>query len=146
MRTLVQRVSQAFVSVDDKIVGKIDKGLMILLGVKAEDSQKEIDYLAGKCANLRVFPDENGNMNRSLLDVGGEALIVSQFTLYGNTAKGRRPSFIEAAPPEIAEPIYKDFVAAMEKLGIKCQTGVFGAMMLVEIHNDGPVTLMLESK
>lgn len=146
MRALVQRVRFGAVSIDEQKVGEIGRGLVILLGVRNGDDEKDAEFLAAKCANLRIFPDENGNMNRSLLDVSGDALIISQFTLYGDTRKGRRPSFIDAARPEISEPLYEAFVAQMQSKGIKVATGKFGAMMVVEIHNDGPVTLMLESK
>ena len=146
MRALVQRVNYGAVTVDRETIGEIGKGLVILLGVRAGDVEKDAVYLAEKCVRLRIFPDESGNMNRSLLDVGGEALIISQFTLYGDTRKGRRPSFIEAARPEISEPLYERFVAEVRSHNVRVATGRFGAMMVVEIHNDGPVTLMLESK
>ncbi|MCG8604077.1 D-aminoacyl-tRNA deacylase [bacterium] len=131
---------------DGEVVGRIGPGLVILLGVRNGDSVVDAKFLAEKCANLRIFTDDSGKFNHSCLDVGGEALVVSQFTLYGDTRKGRRPSFIDAAPPENSEPLYRKFIRLMEELGIKVSTGVFGAMMTVEIHNDGPVTLMLESK
>jgi len=139
-------VSYGAVSIAGEKAGEIAAGLVILLGVRNGDEEKDVKFLAAKCANLRIFPDENGNMNRSLLDVGGEALIISQFTLYGNTRKGRRPSFIDAARPEISEPLYEEFIKQVRAQGIKVATGRFGATMVVEIHNDGPVTLMLESK
>ncbi|MBD3287998.1 D-tyrosyl-tRNA(Tyr) deacylase [candidate division KSB1 bacterium] len=146
MRAVIQRVTKATVSVEDKIVGKINKGLVILLGVKNGDTEEDARYLAEKCANLRIFTDENNKFNLSALDVGGEMLVISQFTLYGNTSKGRRPSFIEAAPPEISEPLYEKFVDFARESGLKVECGIFGAMMLVEIHNDGPVTIIAESR
>lgn len=146
MRAVVQRVTRASVTVDEKVVGKIGKGLVILLGVRNEDTEKDAEFLAEKCANLRIFADDKGKFNLSALDVGGEMLVVSQFTLYGDTRKGRRPSFIEAAPPEISQPLYKHFIQHLKSLGLKVEEGIFGAMMLVEIHNDGPVTLIVESK
>jgi D-tyrosyl-tRNA(Tyr) deacylase len=146
MRALVQRVSKGSVSVDGKVVGAIEQGLVILLGIRTGDTEAEARYLAEKCANLRVFADADGKFNRSLLEVGGGALVISQFTLYGDTRKGRRPGFEEAARPEVAEPLYRGFVQELQKFPLRVAEGVFGAMMLVEIHNDGPVTLMLESK
>jgi len=146
VRALVQRVTFGSVRIDDEVVGQIGPGLVILLGVKNGDSDSDAEYLAAKCVNLRIFADEAGDMNRSLLETGGEALVISQFTLYGDTRKGRRPSFIDAARPEISEPLYEKFVEAIRKFDVRVATGRFGAMMLVEIHNDGPVTLMLESK
>jgi D-tyrosyl-tRNA(Tyr) deacylase len=145
MRALVQRVSKGSVSVDGKVVGAIDHGLVILLGIRTGDTEEEARYLAEKCVNLRIFADENSKFNRSLLEVGGGALVISQFTLYGDTRKGRRPGFEEAARPEIAEPLYKLFVNELRQFPIHVAEGIFGAMMLVEIHNDGPVTFMLES-
>jgi D-tyrosyl-tRNA(Tyr) deacylase len=145
MRALVQRVTHGSVSVDGKVVGAIDHGLVILLGIRNSDNEAEAHYLAEKCVNLRIFADENSKFNRSLLDVGGGALVISQFTLYSDTRKGRRPGFEEAARPELAEPLYKFFVQELRKFPIRVAEGIFGAMMLVEIHNDGPVTLMLES-
>ena len=146
MRALLQRVTFGSVRIDGELIGKIGTGLVILLGVKNGDTEAEAEYLAAKCVHLRIFDDDAGNMNRSLLEIGGEVLVISQFTLYGNTRKGRRPSFIEAARPEISEPLYEKFVEAIRKFRVNVETGRFGAMMLVEIHNDGPVTLMLESK
>ena len=145
MRALVQRVKYGSVTIDDKKVGEISAGLVILLGVAVDDTEKDAAYLATKCAHLRIFPDDKGNMNRSVLEVGGEVLIISQFTLYGDTRKGRRPSFIHSAHPETSEPLYETFIEYVRALKIPVATGKFGAMMLVEIHNDGPVTLMLES-
>ncbi len=146
MRAVVQRVTRASVSVEDRVVGEIGRGLVILLGVGNQDTEADARYLAEKCANLRIFPDGDYNMNRSCLEVAGDVLVVSQFTLYGDTRKGRRPSFVEAAPPPISEPLYRRFVAHLCELGLKVAEGVFGAMMLVQIHNDGPVTLIVESK
>ena len=145
MRALVQRVSKGSVSVDGKTVGAIGQGLVVLLGIRVGDTEKEAKYLAEKCVNLRIFADEHSKFNRSLLEVGGGALVVSQFTLYGDTRKGRRPGFEEASPPEIAEPLYRSFIEALRKFPIRVAEGIFGAMMMVEIHNDGPVTFMLES-
>lgn len=146
MRALVQRVSKGSVSVEGKIVGAIEQGLVILLGIRSGDTEADARYLAEKCAHLRIFADADSKFNRSLLDVGGGALVISQFTLYGDTRKGRRPGFEEAARPEIAEPLYQCFVQELRRFPIRVAAGVFGAMMLVEIHNDGPVTLLLESK
>ncbi len=146
MRALIQRVTKASVTIDGETKGRIGPGLVILLGVKVGDSPAAAKFLADKCANLRIFSDSHGKVNLSCLDVKGEALIISQFTLYGDTKKGRRPSFIQAAPPEISERLYEKFVQDVRDLGLKVQTGSFGAMMQIEIHNNGPVTLMLESK
>jgi len=146
MRALVQRVTKASVSIEGEVVGKINKGLVILLGVKNGDTASDAKFLADKCVNLRIFADDNGKFNLSALDVSGELLAISQFTLYGDTRKGRRPSFVEAAPPEISEPLYEKFVEYLKESGLRITTGKFGAMMLVEIHNDGPVTILLESK
>lgn len=145
MRALLQRVTKGSVTVEENIVGAIEQGLVILLGIRTGDTEAEGRYLAEKCVHLRIFADENSKFNRSLLDVAGSALVISQFTLYGDTRKGRRPGFAEAAPPEIAEPLYKAFVQEMRRFPIRVAEGVFGAMMSVEIHNDGPVTFMLES-
>lgn len=145
MRALLQRVRRGAVSVDGKIVGAIENGLVILLGIAKTDTPAEVEYLAQKCVNLRVFEDEQGHFNRSLLEVGGGVLLVSQFTLYGDTRKGRRPGFDSAARPEIAEPLYQALIAALKKYPITVAHGVFGAMMLVEIHNDGPATFLVES-
>ena len=147
MVALVQRVREASVEVDGKVTGAIGAGLMILLGVHKDDTEREVAWLARKCANLRIFRDDAGLMNRSVLDVGGEALVVSQFTLYGNAAKGNRPSFIASARPEQAEALYETFVEALSvHLGKPVATGVFGAMMQVHLINDGPVTLWVERK
>ena len=144
MRALIQRVRKGSVSVDGQTLAQIGRGLVILLGVGQGDSDAEARWLAGKCAHLRVFADEQGKMNRSLLETQGEAIVVSQFTLYGDVRKGRRPSFVHAAAPELAEPLVERFVSMLREEGVPTQTGSFGAMMLVEIENDGPVTLMLE--
>ena len=146
MRAVVQRVSEARVRVDSEVVGEIQAGLLVFLGVGREDTEKDVDFLAGKIAGLRIFPDEAQKMNLSLLDAGGAMLVVSQFTLHGDCRKGRRPAFIAAAPPEQAEPLYERFVAQVEKLGLRVSAGRFGAMMEVELVNDGPVTLLLDSK
>ena len=144
MRALIQRVSHGKVSVADETIAEIDKGIVILLGVGHEDGEEQADYLAKKIAGLRIFEDEEGKTNLSLLDVGGEAIVVSQFTLYADTRKGRRPSFINAGHPEMAEPLVDYFVDLMKGHGIATQTGKFGAHMLVEIDNDGPVTIWME--
>ena len=142
---LVQRVSEASVTVGGDTAGSIERGLLILLGVHAEDQPSDVDWLARKCAALRIFPDEEGKMNRSLKDVEGDALVVSQFTLYGDARKGNRPSFVASAPPEKAEPLYEEFVQALSRhLERPVSTGVFGAMMDVSLVNDGPVTLIVE--
>jgi len=144
MRALLQRVSRASVTVEGQTISEIGKGLLILLGVGHGDGEEQTKFLAEKVANLRIFEDEQGKTNLSILDVGGEAIIVSQFTLYANTQKGRRPSFIEAALPEVAEPLVDRFVELLRGHGVPTQTGKFGAHMEVEIHNDGPVTIWLE--
>ena len=140
----MQRVSRAAVRTEGRTVGEIGPGLMVLLGVAPTDGDTEIDWMAEKVAGLRVFPDDEGRMNRSVTETGGAVLVVSQFTLYGDARKGRRPSFIDAAPPEVAEPVYERLVAALRGRGLEVATGVFGAMMEVELVNDGPVTLLLE--
>ncbi len=144
MRTVLQRVSRGSVTVNSQRVSEIGPGLVILVGVGKGDGEAQADWLAEKIANLRIFEDEAGKMNRSVLEAGGSALVVSQFTLYANTEKGRRPSFIEAALPEEAEPLITYFAKRLQFYGVPVQTGVFRADMLVEIHNDGPVTIMLE--
>ena len=133
-------------SVDGETVGSIDRGFVVLLGVGGEDDASDITYLADKIANLRIFPDDDDRMNLSLLDIGGTALVVSQFTLYGDCRRGRRPSFTEAAPPDRADALYEEFVAALSERGVSVQTGVFRAMMDVQLVNDGPVTILLDSK
>lgn len=144
MRALLQRVSHGRVSVGEHTIAEINHGLVILLGIGPQDGQEQISYLTEKIAKLRIFEDEQGKFNRSILDVQGEAIVVSQFTLYADTRKGRRPSFTDAAPPEIASPLVDAFALALQKLGVATQTGEFGAHMLVEISNDGPVTIYLE--
>ncbi len=146
MRALVQRVTEGSVSIEGKVTGQIEKGLVILLGIAEHDTKEDALFLAGKCANLRIFSDIEGKFNLSCLEEKGEILVISQFTLYGDTRKGRRPSFIHAAPPEISEPLYRKFIDKLKKMNLKVEEGVFGAMMKVEIHNDGPVTLLVESK
>lgn len=146
MRVLLQRVARAAVRVDGATVGEIGPGLLALVGCGRDDGQDEPGRLAEKVWHLRVFEDEDGRMNRSIADAGGEVLVVSQFTLYGNVAKGRRPSWIEAAPPEEAEPRVEAFASALEDLGARVARGVFRAHMEVELVNDGPVTLMLEGR
>ena len=145
MRAVVQRVSRAKVTVEGKVTGEIGAGLMILLGVGKEDTSTVAASLAEKLANLRIFEDEQGKMNRSLLEVKGSALVVSQFTLYGDARGQRRPSFISAAPPELARKLYEEFCAAMQGLGVAVGTGIFQAMMSVELVNEGPVTILVDS-
>jgi D-tyrosyl-tRNA(Tyr) deacylase len=144
MRAVVQRVSKASVTVDGEVVGRIGPGLVVLVGVADGDGEEQARFLANKVANLRIFADAEGKFNLSALDVGGEALVVSQFTLYGDASKGRRPSFVRAAGPEVAEPLIERFVFFVREEGLHVETGLFGAMMMVEIHNDGPVTIILE--
>lgn len=145
MRVVLQRVTRASVTVDGQVVGAIDQGFLILIGVRKGDTAAEAKWLAEKIAVLRVFADESDKFNRSLLDIGGGALVVSQFTLYGNAVGQRRPSFIEAAPPALAAPLIEQFVEFLRQAGVqRVETGVFGAKMLVELANDGPVTLILE--
>lgn len=144
MRALIQRVSEAAVAVDGRVVGQIGRGLLVLLGVTHADTNREADWLAQKITGLRIFEDDQGKMNLGLGDVGGELLVVSQFTLYGETEKGRRPSFIAAARPEQSEPLYEYFVERLEAADFRVATGQFGAAMQVALVNDGPVTLMLE--
>lgn len=145
MRAVVQLVKESSVTVAGKESGSIKKGVLILLGVTREDTQKDATYLADKIVNLRIFPDHEDKMNLSLLDIGGEALIVSQFTLYGDCRKGRRPSYSKAAGPEKAEELYNFFIKQVEGLGVAVGTGIFQAMMEVHLINDGPVTLLLDS-
>ena len=144
MRALLQRVSKASVTVEDKVISQIGKGLVVLLGIGPNDGEEQATFLAEKIANLRIFEDEHGKTNLSVLDVKGEVITVSQFTLYADTRKGRRPSFIDAALPNIAEPLVNRFIELLRAHGVPTQTGQFGAHMLVEIHNDGPVTIWLE--
>lgn len=144
MRALIQRVSRASVRVGGEVRGTVGRGFVVLLGVTHGDGEAEVDWLANKVAGLRVFEDEEGKMNLALADVGGGVLLVSQFTLYGDASRGRRPSFTAAAPPDVAEPLVERFAARLRALDIPVASGVFGAHMSVEIHNDGPVTLMLE--
>lgn len=146
MIVVIQRVSSSSVKVNEKIVGQIGKGLNILLGLKKGDTNEDIKKLVNKIVNLRIFPDENGKMNLSLLDIKGEALIISQFTLAGNVKKGRRPSFDDSEKPELANTLYEEFVEEISSHGVKTQTGVFAAMMDVNIQNDGPVTFIIDSK
>jgi D-tyrosyl-tRNA(Tyr) deacylase len=146
MRAVVQRVKRGAVSVDGKTTGTVDTGLVVLIGATHKDTEAEAQKLAHKTANLRIFEDDAGKMNLSALDVGAGILVVSQFTLYADCRRGRRPSFTEAAPPEVAEPLIEHFVGALREAGIaRVETGVFRAYMLVEIHNDGPVTIILDT-
>lgn len=147
MITVIQRVSESSVRINGEVKGQIGMGLMVLLGIEEVDSQDDIDWLGNKIANLRIFPDENGVMNKSLLDVNGELLLISQFTLHASTKKGNRPSYIKAAKPDVAIPLYEQFISAIEKLLAKpIQTGEFGADMKVALVNDGPVTILIDSK
>lgn len=145
MRALLQRVVKSSVTVEDKVVGDIARGLVVLLGVADEDCENDAEYLADKIANLRIFNDDQGKFNLSTLKVNGELLVVSQFTLLADTRKGRRPSFTAAAPPQKAETLYNYFIMRLKQTGLKVETGEFGAHMVVEILNDGPVTIMLDS-
>jgi len=145
MKVVVQRVSAASVEVNGKISGKIGPGLLLLIGIHRNDCEADLNFVADKCVNLRIFEDDAGKMNRSLLEVKGEVLAVSQFTLLGNTRKGRRPSFIEAAPPEKAQLFYNRFVDKLTSYGVRVACGIFGAMMDVKLVNQGPVTLIVES-
>lgn len=146
MRAVVQRVTRASVKVDGEVVGEIGHGVVILLGIARDDSEKDATYLVEKIAALRIFDDEEGRMNRSVKDIAGGLLVVSQFTLYGDVRRGLRPSWIEAAQPEMAEPLYNYFVAQAKKLARQIATGSFRAMMQVELVNDGPVTILLDSR
>jgi len=146
MRAVIQRVKSSSVTVGDELVGKIGKGLLVLLGVAASDETDDAKYLADKIVNLRIFEDGNHKLNRSLIDTGGEMLVVSQFTLLGDCKKGRRPSFVKAAPPEPADELYREFVKHVRQKGVAVKTGRFQTMMEVSLINDGPVTLIVESK
>jgi D-tyrosyl-tRNA(Tyr) deacylase len=147
MRIVVQLVKQASVAVDNKVISEIKKGYLILLGIETEDTQEDINWLAGKIARLRIFSDEDGAMNKSILDVNGDVIIVSQFTLQAKTKKGNRPSYIKAARPEIASELYDKFILQLEnEIGKKIQTGKFGATMDVSLINEGPVTIFMDSK
>ncbi len=146
MRAVVQRVTDAKVTVENTVTGAIEKGLMVLLGVEDGDIEKDADYIADKIAGLRIFDDEEGVMNLSVIDIGGEILSVSQFTLLADARKGKRPSYIKAARPEEAKRLYEYFNKRLKEKGLKVETGIFQAEMLVEIHNDGPVTILLDSK
>jgi D-tyrosyl-tRNA(Tyr) deacylase len=146
MRAVVQRVKRASVTVDGEIIGKIDKGFLVLLGVSGDDTETDAGYCAEKILNLRVFEDGDGKMNLSLLDIGGELLVVSQFTLYGDTRRGRRPSFSSAAPPDQANRLYEYFVSECRRQIVRVETGRFQAMMDVELINEGPVTILIDSQ
>ena len=145
MRAVIQRVKSASVTVEGRVVSEIREGLLVFLGVTQEDTLADIDYMTNKIANLRIFEDDQGRMNLSVLDIGGEALVVSQFTLCGDCRKGRRPSFIAAAHPEKADPLYQEFMDKISQLGVPVKAGIFQAMMDVELINDGPVTMLLDS-
>lgn len=146
MKALLQRVTKAGVTVGSEVVGEIGKGLVVLVGVASGDTEKDVQFLAQKVVNLRIFADEAGKFNRSVLDIDGELLLISQFTLLADTRKGRRPNFIEAAPPDQAEELFEKFVHEARATGLKVETGRFQQYMQVEIHNDGPVTILLDSK
>ena len=145
MRAVIQRVTRASVTVDQEETGRIEAGLLIYLGIGPDDGDHEVDWMTAKLATIRIFPDEQGRFDRSLEDTGGGALVVSQFTLYGDTRRGRRPAFTSAAPPEIAEPLIEQLVESLRARGIEVATGRFGAHMLVDAVNDGPVTILLDS-
>jgi D-tyrosyl-tRNA(Tyr) deacylase len=146
MRAVVQRVSEARVEIDGEVVGEIGHGLLVLLGITHGDTPEQAEWLAEKTVGLRIFEDDEGKMNRDVIEIGGGILVVSQFTLYGDCRKGRRPSFIEAAPPAVAVPLYAAFVDGLRARGVRTATGRFGAMMRVELVNEGPVTLIVDSK
>ncbi|HTA22737.1 MAG TPA: D-aminoacyl-tRNA deacylase [Terriglobales bacterium] len=146
MRAVVQRVSRAHVTVRDEVVGRVERGLLVLLGVAGTDKEADAEYLADKVAGLRIFEDEAGKMNRAVGEVGGAVLVVSQFTLYGDVRRGKRPSFDAAAPPEQARRLYEYFAERIRAAGLRCETGRFQAMMQVELVNDGPVTILLDSE
>ena len=145
MRAVVQRVKEARVSISGETVGRIDRGLLVYLGVGGDDAEKDVAYLAEKIAGLRIFPDQDGAMNHSVVDAGGSALVISQFTLHGDARRGRRPSFTGAMAPAQAEPLYERFIRALERSGVPCASGRFGAMMEIFSINDGPVTILLDS-
>lgn len=146
MRLVIQRVSKASVEIEGKVNGKIDEGFMLLVGITNDDNKEVVEKMADKLINLRIFEDENEKLNLSLMDVKGEILSISQFTLYANCKKGRRPSFLDAAKPEISKPLYEYFNQALENVGVHTETGIFGAMMKVSLINDGPTTIILDSK
>lgn len=146
MRAVIQRVSRASVTIEKQDTRSIGQGLVVLIGIRPDDTMRDIDWMCEKIIHLRIFEDDEGKMNRSLQDIGGQMLIVSQFTLYGDCRKGRRPGYSAAAPPSIAEPLYEQFVDRVKAQDISVQTGVFQAFMEVKIHNDGPVTLMLDTE
>jgi D-tyrosyl-tRNA(Tyr) deacylase len=146
MRAVVQRTTDCSIEVDGEVVGAIDYGLLVYLGVTAEDGAEEVRYVANKVANLRIFEDDGGTMNRSVLETGGAACVVSQFTLYGDTRKGRRPSYNRAAGPQSATPVYESFVESLREMGLEVATGVFGAFMKVRYTNAGPVTILIDSE
>lgn len=146
MRAVIQRVSRASVRVEDRLTGRIEKGLLVFLGVGKDDTQADIDFIADKIANLRIFPDDSGKMNRSVTDIGGGVLLISQFTLFGDCRKGRRPDFTAAADPDTARLLYEKTIAAIAERGVPVETGIFAAHMDIDSTHDGPVTLILDSK
>ncbi len=146
MRAVVQRAASAHVEVEGEIIGKIDKGLVVLLGISNEDTEEDLNYLTKKISKLRIFDDEDGVMNRSVMDIGGEILLISQFTLYGDGRKGNRPSYVRAAKGEVSEPLYESMIEKLRELDIHVETGEFGADMKVNLVNDGPVTILLDSE
>jgi D-tyrosyl-tRNA(Tyr) deacylase len=146
MKIVIQRVSEAALRIDGRITAAIGPGLVLLVGIGHNDRKDDLEWYAKKCAQLRIFPDDEGRMNKSVLDTGGTILAVSQFTLYGDARRGNRPGFTGAASPETAEPLYDEFVRLLRSFGLEVQTGVFGAMMDVEIHNNGPVTIIIDNK
>ena len=146
MRLVIQRVSKASVEIEGKVNGKIDEGFMLLVGITNDDNKEVVEKMADKLINLRIFEDENEKLNLSLMDVKGEILSISQFTLYANCKKGRRPSFLDAAKPDLSKPLYEYFNEYLEKIGVHVETGIFGAMMNVSLINDGPTTIILDSK
>lgn len=146
MRIVIQRVSKASVSIDEEVVGQIARGFMVLVGVEEADSQEDVDYLVRKTANMRIFEDEEGKMNISLKDVGGQVLSISQFTLHANTKKGNRPSFVDAAKPDHSLPLYEAYNEGLRQEGLTVETGEFGADMQISLINDGPVTIVIDSK